>query len=195
MYFEIAKVRRAFQDRLKCQLPASGVRSMICKTAYDLIRFNLGDDEGVLLRNLSMDVADELSGSQVNVPQAEIFKDLFSLYRSRCFSYRDSGGGPYNPLITGFNSPVDDWDDHFVISQSRQLASGGLPLFPQKLSKLFYESEEKTGHIKRLFDRSDIRYESQSVVGYVDLSCIAVSELLPMIDLPYLWVRLRTGVY
>lgn len=154
-----AHYRRALQDRLKCQLPASGVRSMICKTAYDLIRFNLGDDEGVLLRDLSMDVADELSGSQVNVPQAEIFKYLFSLYRSRCFSYRDSGGGPYNPLITGFNSPVDDWDDHFVISQSRQLASGGLPLFPQKLSKLFYESEEKTGHIKRLFDRSDIRYE------------------------------------
>jgi uncharacterized LabA/DUF88 family protein len=152
-----AQYRHALQEKLKCQLPPSKTRMAISQQAFENIGFCIVDG-GVLLRDLSLDVADDLAMANLNVPQPEVFKYLLSLYRSRCFEYQDNGGGDYNPLITGFKSQVDQWDDQFVVSQSRQLVNEGLPLYPETLSKLFYESSERASYVKRLLDLNGIRY-------------------------------------
>lgn len=152
-----AQYRGVLQDLLKCQLPPSKTRMAISQRACEIVGYSTGDG-GVQLRDLSLDVADDLAGANLNVPQPEVFKYLFTLYRSRCFEYIDTGGGDYNPLITGFNAQADSWDDQFVISQSRQLKNQGLPLYTETLSKLFYESGERASHIKRLLDQNGIKY-------------------------------------
>ncbi len=155
-----AHYRKHLQDRIKCQLPASHIRKAICEQAFNTISFNI-DDGGILLRDLSMDVTDELSSKNLNVPQPEVYKYLYSLFRSRCFSFENSDFGDFNPFITGFNAQTDEWDDRFIVVQTRQLSQENLPIFPQKLSSLFFESEEKTMHIKQLLNKHSIKYEKE----------------------------------
>lgn len=152
-----AQYRHVLQERLKCQLPASATRKAISQKAFELIGYCTADG-GVLLRDLSLDVADDLARSNVNVPQPEVYKYLLTLYRSRCFDVTGAVPGDYNPLIVGFNSQWEQWDDQFVISQSKQLVNEGLPLYPEALSRLFYESGEKTAPVRRLLDSAAIGY-------------------------------------
>jgi uncharacterized LabA/DUF88 family protein len=154
-----ALYRKSIQERMKCQLPPASTREAICKQAFKSIGFSL-DDGGILLRDLSMDVTDELSLVGLNVPQPEVYKYLFNLYRSRCFHFEDSIEGGFNPVITGYNAQAQEWDDRFLLGQIRQLVQDGLPIVPQKISTLFYETEVKTMHIKRLLDKNDIRYQN-----------------------------------
>jgi len=152
-----AQYRHLLQERLKCQLPTSATRKAISQKAFELIGYCVADG-GVLLRDLSLDVADDLARSNVNVPQPEVYKYLLTLYRSRCFEVEAPVPGDYNPTILGFHSQWEQWDDQFVISQTKQLSNEGLPLYPEALSRLFYESAEKTAVVRRLLDASVIGY-------------------------------------
>lgn len=150
-----AHYRKAIQEKLRCPLPSAKVRAAICEMSVKQLSFNEG---GLLLNDLKQDVVEELSLVGVNIDQSEVFKYLYTLYRGRCLRSEDVGEGPYNPLIVGFNVPEQDWDDRFIVLQIRQLAQEGLPLVPEKLSSLFYETEDRTSHIKRLLERSDVKY-------------------------------------
>lgn len=150
--------RKHIQERLKCQLPTSRIRNLICEKAFEDIRNNIED--GILLRDLSMDVTDDLANAGINVPQTEVYKYLYSLFRGRCFNYETSDYGDFNPYIVGYKAQAEEWDDRFIVYQIRQLDYDDLPLFAEKLSSLFYESEEKTMHIKQLLNKEGIKYES-----------------------------------
>ncbi len=152
-----AQYRGILQERLKCPLPPSHIRQAIAEQTSQTIGFCL-DDGGVLMRDLSYDVTDELAAKGLNVAQPEIFKYIYSLFKSRCFFFEDSDTHAYNPLITGLRFQSDQWDDKFVVAQTKQLRSEGLPLYTETLSKLFYESPDKANHIKRLMDLNDIKY-------------------------------------
>jgi uncharacterized LabA/DUF88 family protein len=152
--------RKFIQSWLKCQLPTARIRRLICDKAEEIIGYN-SDDGGLLLNDLSADVTDELLGSEINVPQPEVYKYLLSLYRSRCFEYEDSERGTYNPFITGYRIQKEQWDDRFITFQIRKLNEENLPLVPQKLSALFFETEEKTLYIKQMLNKEGIKFESQ----------------------------------
>lgn len=155
-----AQYRMYIQERLKCQLPSAEIRREISEHAYQQIVFNQ-DDGGILLRDLSLDVTDELSSKRINVAQQEVFKYLYSLYRARCFSTEPTEFGEYNPRILGFRAQKDEWDDHFVGAQVRLMSQDtDFPLYPLKLSKLFYETEDRSMHIKRLMDSLGLKYEN-----------------------------------
>jgi uncharacterized LabA/DUF88 family protein len=150
--------RKHIQERIKCQLPTSRIRTLICEKAFEDIRNNV--DDGILLRDLSIDVTDDLAATGINVPQPEVYKYLYSLFRSRCFDFENSDYGDFNPRIVGYKAQSEEWDDRFIIYQIRQLDYDDLPLFAEKLSSLFYESEENTMHIKKLLNQEGIKYES-----------------------------------
>lgn len=151
-----AHYRKAIQEKLRCELPSFEVRKAIAEMAVKTLGFN---EEGLLLNDLKQDVTEELSGIGVNVEQAEVFKYLYSLYFSRCFISEDTGAGYSNPLIKGYIAQPDDWDDRFIVAQTKQLARDGFPLYANKLSSLFYETEEKTINISRLLEKNDLKFE------------------------------------
>ena len=156
-----AQYRMYLQERLKCQLPSADLRGAISEQAFDQIRFNQ-DDGGILLRDLSHDVTDELLGKNINVAQPEVYKYLYSLYRSRCFIFEPTSYGEFNPKIIGFNAQKDEWDDHFVASQIRLMdQDANLAIYPEKLSMLFYGVESKTMRIKQILHSLGIKYETE----------------------------------
>ncbi|MCZ2390513.1 MAG: NYN domain-containing protein [Acidobacteria bacterium] len=154
-----AQYRMYLQEHLKCQLPTFEFRQQICEQAWNQIKFS-DEDGGILLSDLSRDVADELASNKgINIPQASVFKYLYSLYLARCFSYEETDR-QFNPKIVGFRAQKEEWDEHFVGLQLRSLArDAGFEMYPQKLSRLFYESDERSMHIKRLLDLLTIKYE------------------------------------
>jgi hypothetical protein len=155
-----AQYRMYLQERLRCQLPSSELRNLICQQAFDQIGFTL-DDGGILLRDLSQDVADELAQKNINIPQPEIYKYLYSIYRARCFTTEPTEYGQYNPLLTGFRAQKQEWDDHFIGVQIKMLANeAGFTMYPDKLSVLFYENEGKSMHMKQLLNTLGIKYET-----------------------------------
>lgn len=151
-----AHYRKAIQEKLRCELPSVEIRKAIGEMTAKQLSFN---EEGLLLNDLKQDVVEELSLLDINVEQAEVFKYLYSLYFSRCFISEDIGAGRSNPFITGFTAHPEDWDDRFVVVQTKQLARDGFPLYANKLSSLFYETEEKTSHICRLLEKNDLKFE------------------------------------
>lgn len=154
-----AQYRLFLQERLKCQLPSYDLRIAICDHAFDQVRFN-EDDGGVLLRELSHDVTDELLDNKINVEQPEVFKYLYSLYRARCFRFEPTSYGEFNPKIVAFNAQKEEWDEHFVASQISLIREqSGLGLYPDKLSKLFYGTVEKTMHIKKILNTLGFQFE------------------------------------
>ncbi len=153
-----AQYRMYLQDRLKCQLPSSDLREHICDQAFDQLTFSV-DDGGILLRDLSHDVTDELAGKKINIPQAEVFKYLYTLFRARCFIFEPTDYGEYNPQLTGFRVQKHEWDDHFVGRQLRTLDGDDFEMYPDKLSQLFYETESKSMKIKQLLNTLGIKFE------------------------------------
>ncbi len=153
-----AQYRMFLQERLKCQLPSTELRGHICDQAFDQISFCV-DDGGILLRDLSHDVTDELAGKKINIPQAEAFKYLYTLFRARCFSFEPTEYGEYNPRLTGFRAQKHEWDDHFVGRQMKTMDDEGFAMYPEKLSQLFYETEGKSMHIKQLLNSLGIKFE------------------------------------
>lgn len=151
-----AHYRKAVQEKLRCELPSSGVRKAIAEMTAKQFRFS---ENGMLLNDLKQDVVEELSLIGVNVNQMEVYKFLYTLYLSRCFVSENVGEGSYNPLITDFAVQPEAWDDRFVVVQTKQLVKDGLPLYANKLSSLFYETEEQTSHICRLLEKNDLKFE------------------------------------
>ncbi|HEX8565186.1 MAG TPA: NYN domain-containing protein [Pyrinomonadaceae bacterium] len=150
--------RKHIQERIKCQLPAARVRDLICQKTHNVIGYN-SDDGGILLRDLSHDVTDGLADEGINVPQPEVYKYLFSLFKSRCFECQNSDYGDFNPFIVDYRVLPEQWDDRFVVYQIKQLAYDNIPLFTQKLSSLFFETEDKARHIRDLLNKEGIKYE------------------------------------
>jgi uncharacterized LabA/DUF88 family protein len=154
-----AQYRMYLQERIKCQLPPSELRNAICEQAFAQIGYSV-DDGGILLRDLSHDVTDELAMKNINVPQPAIYKYLYSLHRARCFTTSPSEYGDFNPMITGFRAQKQEWDDHFVGSQVKLMANEtSFPMYPDKLSLLFYETEGKSMQVKQLLNSLGIKFE------------------------------------
>ncbi|MBS1770191.1 MAG: NYN domain-containing protein [Acidobacteria bacterium] len=153
-----AQYRMFVQERLKCQLPGPNLRNHICEQAATELSFSI-EDGGILLRDLSHDVTDGLAGRGINIPQAEVFKFLYTLFRARCFSFEQTEYGSFNPLLTGLRAQKAEWDDHFVMQQLKSIDNEGFAMYADKLSQLFYETDAKAMQIKQMLNSLAIKFE------------------------------------
>jgi uncharacterized LabA/DUF88 family protein len=159
-----AQYRLFLKEKLKCQMPSYDLRLEICDHAFDQITYNQADG-GVMLQDLSHDVTDGMLDKKINIEQPQVYKYLYSLYRSRCFRFEPTYFGEFNPKIIGLNAQKDEWDEHFVESQISLIHNwSGFKLYPDKLSKLFYGTVEKTMHIKQMLNKLGFPYERSTEV-------------------------------
>jgi hypothetical protein len=135
-------LRKWFEGKLKVMLPDCTERYMIYKNLFTV---NIDPIEGISLLKLSDKVGEKISSS--NVAKGACYKIMYSLYRTRCFTF-SNGTTPYNPIIHGLKVSKNDIkmiDKRFIENTIRVYLRGHrMHPKPKDWSELFFGSNTHT---------------------------------------------------